>query len=187
DRVSRAVTAMKVWIVRKFWEVIDWLKRIPGMISGAIGNLGGLLQSAGAALVQGFLNGIKAKWQSIVNWVRNGMADLRNLWPFSPAKEGPFSGRGYVTYSGAALTGDFATSIRRGIPGVVAAVRGVVGAAQGNLATATVGRGVLAPRAGVGQATTTRIVVDSAGSRLDDLLVEVLGRALRERGLGGIA
>ncbi|MCL7660572.1 hypothetical protein M8360_34925, partial [Klebsiella pneumoniae] len=40
--------------------------------------------------------------------VRNGLTRIRNFFPFSPAKEGPFSGKGYTLYSGRALTSDFA-------------------------------------------------------------------------------
>lgn len=111
--------------------LLRWVGDIPGRIWGALGNLGSMLWDSGASLVSGFWDGIKARWNQMVDWVRRGMANLRALWPFSPAKEGPFSGRGYVTHSGKALTTDFAASIRKGMPGVVSAVRGVVGAAQG--------------------------------------------------------
>jgi phage-related protein len=174
-------------VIFRFHQMVDWVKGLPGRILGALGNLGGMLYDAGAALVRGFLNGIKARWDDIVAFVKGGMTKLRNLWPFSPAKTGPFSGRGYVTYSGRALTGDFAASIRRGIPGIIAAARSAVGAARERFgASATVGRSAVAPRA-VQAPSTVTVVVDSAGSRMDDMMVEFLNRALRERGLDGVA
>lgn len=113
--------------------VVGFVSGLPGRIVSSLGNLGGLLLGSGRALVDGFLRGIRAAWDSVVGFVRNGMQTLRNLWPFSPAKEGPFSGRGYVTYSGAALTNDFAASLRAGLPGVADAASAVLGAAQGGL------------------------------------------------------
>lgn len=84
---------------------------IPNKIIGAIGDTGRILVNSGRAIVDGFLKGIKGAWDGMVNWVKDGMGRLRGLWPFSPAKWGPFSGRGYVTYSGEAIVQDFADSL----------------------------------------------------------------------------
>lgn len=117
-------------IVRKFGEAVSWVRGLPGRIMSAIGSLGSLLASSGRALVDGFLRGIKGAWGRVTGWVRSGMQKLRNLWPFSPAKDGPFSGTGYVTHSGRALTEDFASSLRAGMGNVAAAASAVVAAAR---------------------------------------------------------
>ncbi|RTL64434.1 MAG: hypothetical protein EKK42_24485 [Pseudonocardiaceae bacterium] len=130
DRISEGVA----WIVDKGGEILSWFTGLPGKILGAIGNLGSLLLDSGGALVDGFLNGIKGAWNGLVGWVQKGMEWLRSLWPFSPAKTGPFSGTGYVTYSGKALTGDFAKAIRAGIPTVIGAADDLMSATQGQLA-----------------------------------------------------
>jgi hypothetical protein len=187
DRVVGATVWLKDRVVAGFWAVIGFIQGIPGMIMRALGNLGNLLMGAGTALVDGFLEGIKRRWNSLVSWVKGGMTQLRNLWPFSPAKTGPFSGRGYVSYSGAALTGDFADSIRQGIPQVRAAVSSVMETAKGKLnAQITSGNGriaVAATSGGLHQVPVARVIVDSAGSRLDDALVVVLRNALRAAGI----
>lgn len=125
--------AVKNAIVNKFNEVVAFVRGLPGKFMGALGNLGSLLVNAGQALVNGFLNGVKGAWNRVVSFVRAGVQMIRNLLPFSPAKEGPFSGLGYVTYSGKALTNDFADSIRKGMPNVAAAARGVMDAARGSM------------------------------------------------------
>ena len=117
-------------VAGKVNEVIGWIAGIGGRAAGAIGNLAGTLYNSGVSLVSGFFEGIVSRWNQMVSWVRNGMANLRALFPFSPAKTGPFSGRGYVTYSGQALVDDFAASIAGGQPGVLNAVRGVLDTAQ---------------------------------------------------------
>lgn len=92
-------------------NVTAFVTDIPGKIMRSLGDMGSYLINSGRALVDGFLKGIAGAWDRLTGWVRNGMKSLRGLWPFSPAKWGPFSGRGYVTYSGEAIVTDFADSI----------------------------------------------------------------------------
>jgi hypothetical protein len=94
-------------------NVIQWFRDLPGNVLTALGNIGTFLYESGAALIQGFWDGLKSVWNTVVRWVEDSMAWLRGFWPFSPAKRGAFAGRGYVTYSGKALMGDFAESIRK--------------------------------------------------------------------------
>jgi phage-related protein len=65
--------------------VVDFIKRIPGRIIGALGNLGGLLYGKGKDVLNGMLNGIKAVWETVRGWFR-GMpsAILRALGIKSP-------------------------------------------------------------------------------------------------------
>lgn len=92
-------------------NVVEFVSGIPGAIMKALGDMGSFLLKSGEALVNGFLRGIQNSWNKLTSWVSDGMSKLRGLWPFSPAKWGPFSGRGYVTYSGEAIVRDFADSI----------------------------------------------------------------------------
>ena len=109
--MAKWILSVKDAAVDKFNDLVDWVKGVPERITKALGNLGDLLTKSGKALVDGFLDGIKGAWDTLVNWVKKGMTQLRGLWPFSPAKYGPFSGRGYVTYSGKAIGEDFAASL----------------------------------------------------------------------------
>lgn len=110
-RAAQWVGAFKDAAVRKFTEAVTWIAGIPGRILRAIGNLGNLLKSAGSSLISGFWTGIKNKFNELTSWVSGKMGSLRGLFPFSPAKWGPFSGTGYTTYSGRALVEDFAKGI----------------------------------------------------------------------------
>jgi phage-related minor tail protein len=49
--------------------VIDFFKKLPGRITGALGSLGRLLLSAGGDVVSGFLEGLKDKWKTAIGWV----------------------------------------------------------------------------------------------------------------------
>lgn len=70
------------------------------------------LIDAGKALIDGFVDGITAAFPAAVQGAKNLLEGLRRLWPFSPAKEGPFSGKGYTLYSGRAMSEDFAKGIQ---------------------------------------------------------------------------
>ena len=113
-------------------RVIGFVGSLPGKIMGALGDLGNLLVRSGGALVDGFLRGIQGAWNSLVGWVKQGMDWLRGLWPFSPAKWGPFSGKGYVTHSGKAIIRDFADSLKKEQPYLLDSAQNIMGDFQSN-------------------------------------------------------
>ena len=113
-------------------RVIGFVGSLPGKILGALGDLGNLLVRSGGALVDGFLRGIQGAWNTLTGWVKQGMDWLRGLWPFSPAKWGPFSGKGYVTYSGKAIVRDFADSLKKEQPYLLDSAQSLMGDFQSN-------------------------------------------------------
>jgi phage-related protein len=115
--------------VGKFTDLVSFVMGVPGKITGALGNLGGLLVNSGRSLMQGFLDGITGMIGNITSAVGSAMDRVREFFPFSPAKRGPFSGRGYTTYSGKALVNDFADAIEGQAGRVQQAAARVTGAA----------------------------------------------------------
>ena len=95
-------------------RVVDFMKGLPKGILDAIGNLGDLLKGSGSALIGGFIDGIKAAANGVQDAVKGVLNGIADFFPHSPAKVGPFSGKGYTTHSGRALIGDFAGAIRAG-------------------------------------------------------------------------
>lgn len=93
--------------------VLAIVREIPGKIVNALGNLGTLLRDSGAALMRGFGEGISSMVGSIQEKARRAVQSIRDFFPFSPAKVGPFSGSGYTTHSGKALMTDFGASIEK--------------------------------------------------------------------------
>ena len=112
----------------KIENVVATVKGLPGKAKSALGNLGNLLKSSGRALIQGFINGIKGMIGNVTGAVKNVVNKARDFFPFSPAKEGPFSGKGYTTYSGKALVTDFAKGMTREISKVKNAANQVASA-----------------------------------------------------------
>lgn len=89
-------------------RVVSYVKGLPGRILSGLGNLGSYLYNSGSSLLTGFLNGIKAGFNRAKGAVKDGLSAIRSYFPFSPAKRGPFSGRGWVSYSGATVFPAFA-------------------------------------------------------------------------------
>lgn len=117
--------------VARATDLVNWVSGLPGRFMSVLGNIGNLLLSSGRALIDGFRRGLSSAWNGLVSWFQGQLAWFRGLWPFSPAKWGPFSGHGYVSYSGEAMVSDFASSLRSGIPEVGRAGAALMGAAAG--------------------------------------------------------
>jgi hypothetical protein len=127
DRVVAIIDGIKVIVdkIRNFFgelkaaadkgvgPLIDFVKTIPGKIFGALGDLGSMLFDSGRKLIQGLIDGIKSMVSKLMNTAKDLLGGLRNLFPFSPAKEGPFSGKGWTGFSGEALIRDFAKGMDR--------------------------------------------------------------------------
>lgn len=124
-RTLTAFVAIVSTVKTKIATVVSTVKGLPGKAKAALGNLGNLLKSSGKALIRGFIDGIKSMIGKVTNTVKDVVGKARDFFPFSPAKTGPFSGRGYTTYSGKALVGDFAKAMTREISSVKTAARQV--------------------------------------------------------------
>lgn len=122
-------------------NVVGFVRSLPGRILDALGNLGSLLVDSGRSLLEGLWRGISGAVGWLKGKVSGVLSSIRNLFPFSPAKEGPFSGSGYTTYSGEALTRDFAGAISDGGDRAVTAADAVAGRVRAALAP-----GIDAPR-----------------------------------------
>ena len=113
-------------------NVIAHFTSLPGKILGALSGAGTWLVDAGRALIQGFIDGIKGMVGSIGDAVGGVLDFAKSFFPHSPAKRGPFSGRGYTSFSGVALASDFAKGIASQESMVATAAAGLMGAAALN-------------------------------------------------------
>jgi hypothetical protein len=108
---------------------VGLVRDLPGKAQAALGGIGSRLVSSGRALIDGFISGIKGAFGRARQVVSDGLASIRDFFPFSPAKKGPFSGKGWVTYAGksvgTAFTKAIATSLADGQPAVVKALDGL--------------------------------------------------------------
>lgn len=80
------------------------------IISQTMG-LASRMYSAGQSIINSFSQGIFSRLTSVIATVQDMVSQVRDFLPFSPAKRGPLSGRGYPLYSGQALIESFAQGI----------------------------------------------------------------------------
>jgi phage-related protein len=116
---NRAVSAVESAASR----MLSFVRSIPGRIRSALGNLGGLLFSAGKAIIQGLINGIKSMVGAAGSAVSGIVSEIKNFLPFSPAKKGPLAGSGNPRNSGLSIARQLAQGIIAGHGLVTAAAR----------------------------------------------------------------
>lgn len=80
-------------------------------VLNALSGAGQWLVQSGKAIIDGLISGIKGAISGAKDVVSGALQSIRDLFPFSPAKEGPFSGRGWVLYSGRSITAAFAQGV----------------------------------------------------------------------------
>lgn len=134
--VSSAISAVVEVISSGFNNAVSFVTELPGRFMSALGNLGTLLMDSGRALVRGFIDGIKAMIGAVVDAAKSVVSAARDLFPFSPAKTGPFSGKGWVLYSGEAVGDAFAQGMLNKKDDVSAAAEEVAAAASDPFANA---------------------------------------------------
>ena len=149
--ISNAVNSVKQWISNAWNNVrtttsnafngvrnavsngingaVTFVSGLPGRVLSVLGNIGSTLYNSGQSLIQGFKDGIVNAFNNAVTAVRNGLNRIRNFFPFSPAKEGPFSGSGWTFNSGEAIAEGLADGMNAGVPDVVRQAEAIAKAA----------------------------------------------------------
>lgn len=155
-------------------QVMSILGGLPGKIIGLFADAGSWLIDSGRALLQGFADGVMGAVGWVGDQISGALGTIRGLFPFSPAKEGPFSGRGYTTYSGKALMRDWA----KGMASEESVVRKTVKSALGGAsAMLTAGVSVSGARASAATGGNVYITVDGRQTDADQRIrraVEVI-------------
>ena len=113
--VVRVIPAIVMNIARPFvglaGQILGQVRSIPSQIIGVFAGAGSWLVNSGAALMNGFKQGILGAVESVKSAVSGALQKVRDFFPFSPAKVGPFSGSGYTSVSGRHLMRDFGKAI----------------------------------------------------------------------------
>jgi hypothetical protein len=116
-----SVAKFYIAVYKKIGQVLKVVAEIPGKVVSALGDLSTTLYHSGIALLAGFGQGIADKARDVYNAAKDALSKIKNLFPHSPAKEGPFSGRGWVLYSGHSISEALAKGISDKAPKAVKA------------------------------------------------------------------
>lgn len=130
------------WETLKATAVAVWenIKAIFGTIVGFFTGMARTFWDAGVGFVNAIWEGIKSAWGAMVDGVSDMLSDLRDLLPFSDAKEGPLSN---LTGSGGAFVKTFATGIAGAADYAVGALSGVLSSVRELLPFSDAKRGPL--------------------------------------------
>lgn len=134
-----AIGRFAVAVGDKIGEAVQWFKDLPGNIMDAISGLAGRMKESGIKIVQGLIDGIKGMIGKVKDAASNVVGAIRDFLPFSPAKTGPFSGRGWTLYSGRSITTALADGMLDNVRDVQRAGLAVASAAALNLPGASLG------------------------------------------------
>lgn len=115
------------------WQVGGFLSSVIGTVGGWVSSMGGKAaeaastfgsnlinglmgiigqaQSAGSAIVQGLIDGIMGMIGAAGDAIGSVVGRIASFLPHSPAKRGPFSGKGWTPYSGRAIVHGLAEGI----------------------------------------------------------------------------
>lgn len=96
---------------RGWGNVEGFISSIPGRIGSFLSSLPGIAWNAGYNLIISLGNGIISAGSYAYTLAQQALQSIKNLFPNSPAKEGPFSGKGYTYFSGQVIAEDFAKGI----------------------------------------------------------------------------
>lgn len=80
------------------------------LVSIALG-IASAMYNAGQRMMDSLSQGMFSRLTSVISTAQSIVGQIRDFLPFSPAKRGPLSGRGYPLYSGQALIESFAQGI----------------------------------------------------------------------------
>jgi TP901 family phage tail tape measure protein len=139
--VSVAFNAMLEAIKWAFMNLtpVGWMIQAFQGMAGFIDSID--LSAAGAKMMQTLTAGIKSAITAPVDLVKSGLSKIRNLLPFSDAKEGPLSS---ITASGRALMDTIGAGVRGAAPDLVRTTRGAMAGVAGAMVIASPGIAALA-------------------------------------------
>lgn len=127
---SSGFNAVKTTVSNALSNVVSTIKGLAGKVKSAVSGAASWLVNAGKSIIQGLINGIKSMAGKVGDAVKGVLKGARDLLPFSPAKKGPFSGKGWTLYSGRSISEALAKGILQRKKRVAAATRAAVIAAK---------------------------------------------------------
>lgn len=113
--------------------VLNTISGIKDSILGFFSGAGSWLADAGRSIVNGLAEGIKGAVGAATGAISSVLDAVSSFLPHSPAKTGPFSGRGWTLYSGQAITSALAEGIAGKTRVATSAALGMVSSVQAAL------------------------------------------------------
>jgi TP901 family phage tail tape measure protein len=135
--VSGYFGQMKTAIQSHINGALATLRSFPGQAMSFFSGLPNQMYSVGSNMLGQFAAGVKDRIGEALSSLSSAMGQLSALIPKSPAKRGPFSGRGWVTYGGRNTGEAFVSSMVSGITSQIPQLHNALGMAQGAMGSAS--------------------------------------------------
>lgn len=100
---STGFNAVKTTVSNALSSVVTTITGLGSRVKGAVSGAAQWLVSAGKSIIQGLISGIKSMAGAVGDAVKGVLDGARDLLPFSPAKKGPFAGKGWTLFSGRSM------------------------------------------------------------------------------------
>lgn len=168
---SSGFNAIKSTVSNALSDVVTSIKGLGSKVKSAVSGAASWLLSAGKSIIQGLIDGIKSMAGKVGDAVKGVLNKARDLLPFSPAKKGPFSGKGWTLYSGRSITEALAKGILQRKSRVSDAMKSAILAAKHHEKT-------LLPTTGPANYTTGTAQYDANGNELAGTHNSYTGRGL---------
>lgn len=117
------------WIARKTSEAVGYVIGMRDRIVAIALGIASDLYNAGVSMMRSLINGMLSQLGSAISAANSVVGAIRDFFPSSPAKRGPFSGRGYPFYSGQEVVNSFTRGIESRTSAARRAVMGTLGGA----------------------------------------------------------
>lgn len=114
-------------------NIIRILSDIPLSIAGIFRGFNTEIYNSGVSIIQSFIDGMQNNIGVVAQVAKNVVSAARNYFPFSPAKKGPFSGSGWVLYSGRSIGNAFAQGMADTIGNVQKQASDLIGSASNTI------------------------------------------------------
>ena len=161
--------------INAVYSVVTGIKdKILGFFAGA----GSWLVESGKSILNGLKDGIMGAIGSVTSTISGALKGIRDLFPFSPAKEGPFSGHGWVLYSGISIAEALGDGFARAVPDAVGDFE--AGMSRLSRVTAMAAPGIAASPRAVAAGPSYTFYIDGAQVADDERLASAL-MAVAER------
>lgn len=176
-----------IWdgLVAAWPEIAAWFTELPERIYESMLSARQWLLDGGKKIVEGIVEGIKSIGSNVGDAIGGVLENARKYLPFSPAKKGPFSGRGWTLYSGKALVGGLIDGLMSEEGALSAATARLMDAARFDLASSVDLAGDGSLRGGDGaNPTSPQIVVQTAPGMSEEEIGRAAARQLAFLGGG---
>lgn len=95
-------------------SIVNAVRGLGSQISSSLSGLASAAYNSGRSIISNLISGLLSKAADLKRIASNIIGSVKNLLPNSPAKDGPFSGKGAPEVSGRVIADDVAKGIKSG-------------------------------------------------------------------------